>query len=57
METIGLAFSFFCHYEFLGDATINLRQVTVRLVHRSERRRWDSLMDQNHSLGFKNFAG
>ena len=54
---MGLAFLFFCRYGFLRDATINLRQVTVRLVHRSERRRWDSLRDQNHSLGFKSFAG
>ena len=39
------------------DAKINLKLVTVRLVKSSERRRWDSLMDQNHRLGFKGFAG
>ena len=54
---IKLAFSLSGRYGFLRDAKFNLKRVTVRLVKSSERRRWDSLMDQNHSLGFKGFVG
>ena len=54
---IKLAFSLSGRYGFLRDAKFNLKRVTVRLVKSSERRRWDSLMDQNHYLGFKGFAG
>ena len=35
----------------------HLSDVSVRLARPDERIRWDSLMDQHHSLGFKRFAG
>jgi len=34
-----------------------VKEVTVRLARPEERLRWDTLMDQQHPLGFKQFAG
>ncbi len=34
-----------------------VKEVTLRLIRPDERLRWDALMDQQHSLGFKQFAG
>ena len=41
-----------------GSAKVPVvKEVTLRLARPEERLRWDTLMDQQHPLGFKQFAG